>query len=165
LRTDLNQELRPEISYLASKYIRELTDGRYSELELDDQYNVMVLEDAIPKPVISGGEEDIANLAVRLAISEMIADRAGQSFSLLILDEIFGSLDEARRNNVVDLLRRLNERFEQVIIITHVESVCDGDGVDRRITVRYDDETGTSRVSIESASAPLELDVQAGAAD
>src|SRR6185437_2847378 len=86
LRTDLNQELRPEISELASRYIRELTDGRYSEIELDDQYNVIVLEDAVPKPVISGGEEDLANLVLRLSISEMIAERAGQAFSLLILD-------------------------------------------------------------------------------
>ena len=63
------QELRPELSDLASRYIRELTDGRYCELELDDQYNIIVLEDAIPKPVISGGEEDLANLVLRLAIS------------------------------------------------------------------------------------------------
>src|SRR6185312_5813115 len=54
IRTDLNQEMRPELSDRASRYIRELTDGRYSELELDDQYNIIVLEDAIPKPVISG---------------------------------------------------------------------------------------------------------------
>ncbi|HEU4787146.1 MAG TPA: SbcC/MukB-like Walker B domain-containing protein, partial [Gemmatimonadaceae bacterium] len=163
LRTDLNQALRPEISDLASRYIRELTDGRYTELELDDQYNVIVLEDAIPKPVISGGEEDLANLVLRLSISEMIAERAGQAFSLLILDEVFGSLDEARRHNVVDLLRRLQDRFEQVILITHIESVREG--LDRVVTVRYDDETGSSRVETESRSGEALLDVHAGAAD
>jgi exonuclease SbcC len=163
VRTDLNQALRPEISDLASRYIRDLTDGRYSEIELDDLYNIIVLEDAIPKPVISGGEEDLANLVLRLAISEMIAERAGHSFSLLILDEIFGSLDEARRHNVVDLLRRLQDRFEQVILITHIESVREG--VDRVITVRYDEETGSSRLETESRVAGAELDVQAGAAD
>ncbi|HET7372571.1 MAG TPA: SMC family ATPase [Gemmatimonadaceae bacterium] len=162
LRTDLNQALRPEISDLASRYIRELTDGRYTELELDDQYNVIVLEDAIPKPVISGGEEDLANLVLRLSISEMIAERAGQAFSLLILDEVFGSLDEARRHNVVDLLRRLQDRFEQVILITHIESVREG--LDRVVTVRYDEETGSSRVETESRSEALP-DVHAGAAD
>ena len=162
LRTDLNQALRPEISDLASRYIRELTDGRYTELELDDQYNVIVLEDAIPKPVISGGEEDLANLVLRLSISEMIAERAGQAFSLLILDEVFGSLDEARRHNVVDLLRRLQDRFEQVILITHIESVREG--LDRVVTVKYDEETGSSRVETESRSEAL-VDVHAGAAD
>jgi exonuclease SbcC len=94
--------------------------------------------------VISGGEEDLANLVLRLAISQMIAERAGQSFSLLVLDEVFGSLDEARRHNVVELLRRLQDRFEQVILITHIESVRDG--VDRVITVRHDVESGASVV-------------------
>jgi len=163
LRTDLNQALRPEISDLASRYIRDLTDGRYSEIELDDQYNIIVLEDAIPKPVISGGEEDLANLVLRLAISEMIAERAGHAFSLLILDEVFGSLDEARRHNVVDLLRRLQDRFEQVILITHIESVREG--LDRVITVRYDEETGASQLETETGGTGTELDVQAGAAD
>lgn len=163
LRTDLNQALRPEISELASRYIRELTDGRYSEIELDDQYNVIVLEDAIPKPVISGGEEDLANLVLRLSISEMIAERAGQAFSLLILDEVFGSLDETRRHNVVDLLRRLQDRFEQVILITHIESVREG--LDHVVTVHYDEESGISRVEAEQRTASPLIDVQAGAAD
>jgi exonuclease SbcC len=165
IRTDLNQELRPELSDRASRYIRDLTDGRYAELELDDQYNVIVLEDAIPKPVISGGEEDLANLVLRLSISEMIAERAGQPFSLLILDEVFGSLDENRRHNVVDLLRRLQDRFEQVILITHIESVREG--LDRVVTVRYDEESGTSTVDTETLAMPsvASLDLHAGAAD
>jgi exonuclease SbcC len=145
LRTDLNFQLRPELSELASAFLSELTDARYTELELDDQYNVVILEDGIPKPVLSGGEEDLANLVLRLAISQMIAERAGQNFSLLILDEIFGSLDEARRFNVVELLRGLQDRFEQVILITHVEPVREG--LDRVIAVRYDADSGASVVS------------------
>ena len=36
LRTDLNFQLRPELSELASAFLSELTDARYTELELDD---------------------------------------------------------------------------------------------------------------------------------
>jgi exonuclease SbcC len=144
LRTDLNFQLRPELSELASAFLSELTDARYTELELDDQYNIVILEDGIPKPVLSGGEEDLANLVLRLAISQMIAERAGQSFSLLILDEVFGSLDEARRFNVVELLRGIQDRFEQVILITHVEPVREG--LDRVISVSYDPDRGCSVV-------------------
>ncbi len=144
LRTDLNFQLRPELSELASAFLSELTDARYTELEIDDQYNVVILEDGVPKPVLSGGEEDLANLVLRLAISQMIAERAGQSFSLLILDEVFGSLDEARRFNVVELLRGLQDRFEQVILITHIEPVREG--LDRVINVSYDPDRGCSIV-------------------
>ncbi|HEX8850330.1 MAG TPA: SMC family ATPase [Gemmatimonadaceae bacterium] len=151
IRTDLNLQLRPEISELASSFLVELTDARYSELELDDQYRLTVLEEGVPKPVISGGEEDLANLVFRLAISQMIAERAGQELSLLILDEVFGSLDESRRQNVVELLRRLGDRFEQVIVITHIESVREG--MDRVIEVGYDETNGTSRVAVTDGGA------------
>lgn len=144
LRADLNDALRPELSEVASSFLASLTDGRYTQLELDDRYEINLLEDGVAKPVISGGEEDIANLVLRLSISQMIADRSGQPFSLLILDEVFGSLDAARRESVLELLHRLEDRFEQVILITHIESVREG--VDRVITVRYDQETGSSHV-------------------
>ncbi len=157
LRTDLNYQLRPELSELASAFLSELTDARYTEMELDDQYNIVILEDGIPKPVLSGGEEDLANLVLRLAISQMIAERAGQSFSLLILDEVFGSLDEARRFNVVELLRGLQDRFEQVVLITHIEPVREG--LDRVISVTYDAELGHSVVSETGESPSVEQDL------
>ncbi|HWA58378.1 MAG TPA: SMC family ATPase [Gemmatimonadales bacterium] len=147
LRTDLNQQLRPDLSELASGFLRDLTNGRYTELELDEDYVATIVEAGEPKPVISGGEEDIASLALRLAISQMIADRAGQPLSLLVLDEVFGSLDEERRASVLDLLRSLADRFPQVILITHIESVREG--FDRVVRVDYDAERGAARVRDE----------------
>ncbi|HEY5060685.1 MAG TPA: hypothetical protein VII52_04065, partial [Gemmatimonadaceae bacterium] len=70
---------------------------------------------------------------------------------------------ETRRHNVVDLLRRLQDRFEQVILITHIESVREG--VDRVVAVRYDEESGTSRVENELTPAVMPAAIQAGAAD
>jgi exonuclease SbcC len=152
LRTDLNTQLRPDLSELASGFLRDLTNDRYSEMELDEDYMATLLDGGEAKPVISGGEEDVANLALRLAISQMIADRAGQPLSLLVLDEIFGSLDEERRNAVVELLRTLADRFPQVILITHIESVRDG--FDRVVRVEFDEQKGAARVYDE---APEEI--------
>src|SRR3569833_2418835 len=162
--------MRPELANKTSTYIRYLTDCRYTEIDVDEQYNIIMLEDSIPKPVISGGEEDLANLVLRLAISEMLAERAGQPFSLLILVEVFGSLDESRRHIVVDLLRRLQDRFEQVILITHIDTVREG--LDRVISVSDDEETGTSRIDGDARpddphfdpDLATQLDLQAGAA-
>ena len=121
-----------------------MTDGRYNTLEINDSYSAVIRDDGELKPVISGGEDDIVNLALRLAVSQMIADRAGQSFSLLVLDEVFGSLDDARRDNVVALLQNLKNRFEQIILITHVESIHDA--VDSCLWVEFDERTKTSRL-------------------
>lgn len=150
LRGELNAAMRPEISALASGFLADLTDGRYDEVDLDEDYRVVVLDEGVPKPVISGGEEDIANLVLRLAISQMIAERAGQPLSLLVLDEIFGSLDESRRQHVLALLRRLGDRFPQVILITHIEQVRDG--LDRVIRVSYDATAGSSVVRDDTAT-------------
>jgi exonuclease SbcC len=150
LRTDLNATLRPDLSELASSFLSDLTRGRYSELELDESYGTTLLDDGDPKSVISGGEEDVANLALRLAISQMIAERAGQPLSLLVLDEIFGSLDEDRRLAVVDLLRSLADRFPQVILITHIDSVREG--FDRVVRVGYDVSKGVAVVSDDVTS-------------
>lgn len=147
LRTELNATLRPDISELASVFLRDLTSGRYTELELDEEYATTLVDDGEPKGVISGGEEDIANLALRLAISQMIAERAGQPLSLLVLDEIFGSLDDDRRTAVVELLRGLADRFPQVILITHIDSVRDG--FDRIIRVSYDARRGVATAEDE----------------
>ncbi len=147
LRNELNATLRPDLSELASGFLRDLTNGRYTELELDEDYVTTVLDEGEPKGVISGGEEDVANLALRLAISQMIAERAGQPLSLLILDEIFGSLDDEHRAAVVELLRSLADRFPQVILITHIDSVRDG--FDRIVRVTYDPRRASAVVADE----------------
>ena len=149
LRGELNARVRPELGELASAHLSDITDGRYNALEIDDNYNVLVLEDGEEKPVISGGEEDIANLVLRIAISQMIAERAGQTLSTLFLDEVFGSLDVDRRDNVIQLLQKLQDRFEQVILITHIETVREG--LDHVIRLEYDERTGASVVKNEIA--------------
>jgi len=145
LRLELNTQMRPELSERASDFLATLTNGRYHELELDEQYSVLIIEEGHAKQVISGGEEDIANLVLRLAISQMVAERAGQPLSLLVLDEIFGSLDEHRRSSVIELLRGLADRFPQVVLITHIESVRDG--VDRVLRVELDQQRGAAVVT------------------
>ena len=147
LRTELNQQMRPELEQLSGEFLGTLTDGRYDEIRLDEEYNLTVLEDGEPQPVISGGEEDLSNLVLRLAVSQMIAERAGQPLALLVLDEIFGSLDENRRLGVLSLLRAIETKFPQVVIITHIESVREA--ADRVLRVRYDEASGSATVAEE----------------
>lgn len=149
LRLELNAAMRPELAERASEFLSSLTDGRYNELELDEEYRLLLVEDGQAKPVISGGEEDVLHLVLRLAISQMVAERAGQPLSLLVLDEIFGSLDEQRRVGVVELLRGLADRFPQVVLITHIDSVKDT--VDRVLRVELDARRGAAVVREDDA--------------
>lgn len=144
-RKFVNTSIRPRLAELASEYLADLTDGRYSAVELEEDFSPTVIEDGEPKRVISGGEEDILNLCMRISLSHMLAERAGQSFSLLMLDEVFGSLDEGRRGNVLALLEKLRRRFEQIVIITHLDDIKDG--VQHLIQVGYDEATGNAYVA------------------
>jgi DNA repair protein SbcC/Rad50 len=154
-RKFVNSSIRPRMAELASEYLADLTDGRYSSVELEDDFTPTVVEDGEAKRVISGGEEDILNLCMRISLSHMLAERAGQHFSLLILDEVFGSLDEGRRGNVLALLEKLRNRFEQIVIITHLEDVKDG--VQHLIQVDYDEVSGSATIRAESGLEEEEI--------
>jgi exonuclease SbcC len=153
-RKYVNSSIRPRMAELASEYLADLTDGRYTAVELAEDFTPTVVEDGEAKSVISGGEEDILNLCMRISLSHMLAERAGQHFSLLILDEVFGSLDEGRRGNVLALLEKLRNRFEQIIIITHLDDIKDG--VQHLIQVDYDEVSGSAFVRSEDVFEHVE---------
>jgi exonuclease SbcC len=120
--------IAPTLSELTSRAIESMTEGRYSNVALDEDYKIMIDDQGTQYPVtrFSGGESDIANLALRLAISRIIADRTGAApINFLILDEIFGSLDPARKRSVMSALAGISAQFRQIFLITHVEEIKD----------------------------------------
>lgn len=117
--------IRPNLGSLASDLISEMTDGRYSLAELDDDYNLRLMDggEFFALDRFSGGEKDLASLCLRLAISLLLTESAGLSRSFLILDEVFGSQDTERRDLIVGAMGNLRNRFPQIILITHIEEL------------------------------------------
>ena len=147
-RTYLISRIRPTLSSYSSDFFERLTDGKYRELELDEDYNLLVYDNGNAYGIerFSGGEEDLANLCLRLAISEVITDRAGGVFNFIILDEIFGSQDLFRRQNIMKALNGLSSKFRQIFLITHVDDVKND--MENIITV-LEEENGESKIKIE----------------
>ncbi len=147
-RTNLISRIRPTLSNYASEIFEQLTEGKYSELELDENYNIWVYDggNAYGIERFSGGEEDLANLCIRLAISEVITEQAGSDFSFIVLDEIFGSQDIFRRQNIIKALNRFSSRFRQIFLITHIEDVKNY--MENAIIVKESEE-GISSIKIE----------------
>ncbi len=147
-RTHLISRIRPTLSSYSSDFFERLTDGKYNELELDENYNLMVYDNGVSYGIerFSGGEEDLANLCLRLAISEVITERAGGIFNFIILDEIFGSQDMFRRQNIMKALNGLSSKFRQIFLITHVDDVKND--MENVIFVTENEE-GISSVKIE----------------
>jgi exonuclease SbcC len=147
-RTHLISRIRPTLSSYSSDFFERLTDGKYRELELDENYNLMVFDNGSSYGIerFSGGEEDLANLCLRLAISEVITERAGGAFNFIILDEIFGSQDIFRRQNIMKALNGLSSKFRQIFLITHVDDVKED--MENIISIT-ENENGISSVKIE----------------
>lgn len=127
-RQELSGRIRPIIAGRASELLHLTTQGRYSIMELDEDYNIYLYDKTMRFPLarFSGGEQDLANLCLRIAISQVVAERSGRSqINFIVLDEIFGSQDEQRKELIITALQHLYSQFRQIFIITHVEGIKD----------------------------------------
>lgn len=147
-RSNVMSRIVPTLSGISSTLLTELTDARYGGMDLDENYEIHVFDGGVKYPLsrFSGGEGDLANLCLRLAISRVIADRAGSTVNFLILDEIFGSQDQTRKRSILMTLNELSKQFHQIVLITHIEDVKDFVG--HVVNVR-EKEDGTSEIALE----------------
>ena len=116
----------PRLSAHAAELFAELTDREYDQLELDPETYEIQIRDrgrAHGMQRFSGSETDLANLAVRVAISEHVRLLSGGTVGLLVLDEVFGPLDEDRKARMLAALERLRGRFRQVLVVTHDDAI------------------------------------------
>ena len=112
----------PRLSAQAADLFAELTDHEYDTLQVDpDTYEIQIVDKAVAYGMdrFSGSETDLANLALRVAISEHVRFQSGGAVGLLVLDEVFGPLDEDRKARMLLALERLRGRFRQVLVVTH----------------------------------------------
>ncbi|MER3453467.1 MAG: hypothetical protein C4321_03420, partial [Chloroflexota bacterium] len=121
-RNELVASVGPSLSAHAAALFAELTDGEYEGLVVDaDTYEIRLLDQGVAYGLdrFSGSEGDLANLALRVAISEHIRLQSGGQVGLLVLDEVFGPLDAERKDRMLAALERLRGRFRQVLVVTH----------------------------------------------
>jgi DNA repair exonuclease SbcCD ATPase subunit len=112
----------PRLSAQAAELFAELTDHEYDDLQVDPEtYEIRIVDRGVEYGMdrFSGSETDLANLALRVAISEHVRFQSGGAVGLLVLDEVFGSLDPDRKARMLMALERLRGRFRQVLVVTH----------------------------------------------
>jgi len=73
----------------------------------------------------SGGERRRIDLAIALAINDLIALRSGRSFNLVLLDEVFENVDETGSYYVIKVLEEIAKKKSSVFVITHQQSLSD----------------------------------------
>ena len=128
---DLASRIRPRLGDYASEQVERMTNGRYERVVFDDNYAPALYdggdEQFFPLTAspahFSGGERDVAALACRIAASQLLAERGSHRVGFMVLDEVFGSLDDERRTLVLDALASMRSFIPQLFIISHVNDV------------------------------------------
>ncbi|MGQ9850885.1 MAG: AAA family ATPase [Aggregatilineaceae bacterium] len=71
----------------------------------------------------SGGEAFRVNFAIRVALSQMLARRAGAQLRTLFIDEGFGTQDDEGRQRLVEAITAIQDQFDLVLVITHIDEL------------------------------------------
>ena len=92
--------------------------------------------------LFSGGEAFRIDFALRIALAKLLASRAGAPLRTLFLDEGFGTQDAGGRERLVDAIRSIQDDFDLILVITHIDELKEAFPV--RIEVTKTEETGST---------------------
>ena len=137
--------VRPALEGAVSSVLGLMSEGRFDAVKIGSDYSMKVRDDGALRPLseLSGGEQNLAALALRLGLATVVSSRHGAtSPGFLVLDEVFGSQDVGRREAILTGLRALKGTWPQILLVSHVEGA--EDTVDEvlqveRIEVQEDD--------------------------
>ena len=133
------ETMLPHIEEEANVLIGRMTDNRM-HLKLETQRSprsrsgdpietleIIISDELGPRSyeMFSGGEAFRINLALRIALSKALANRKGAPLPTLFIDEGFGTQDAAGRERIVDVINAIQEDFQQIIVITHMDELKD----------------------------------------
>lgn len=60
------------------------------------------------------------NFAIRLALARLLAQRSGMALQLLIIDEGFGTQDEAGCDRLIGAINTIASDFACILTVTHI---------------------------------------------
>lgn len=127
----------PEVETEANRLLQRMSEGRMN-VRLETQREKVtggvaetldiIIGDELGSrayELFSGGEGFRANLALRIALSKLLARRAGAQLQTLIIDEGFGSQDTRGLSLVVETINSIKDDFQLIVVISHIEELKD----------------------------------------
>ncbi|MCD6453208.1 MAG: SMC family ATPase [Dehalococcoidales bacterium] len=147
----------PEIETEADKLLARMTDNRM-HLKIETQretksgkiaetLDIKIADELGTRnyEMFSGGEAFRINFAIRIALSKLLARRAGAPLPTLIIDEGFGTQDNAGIGKLKEAINSIQDDFDKILVITHIEELRDA--FPTRIDVIKTDNGSTIEVS------------------
>jgi exonuclease SbcC len=132
-----------------SMSVRFVTQGKYKDKtreDLKETLDIQISDGAGMRDyeMFSGGEAFRVNFAIRLALSEVLAQRAGARLQTLVIDEGFGSQDAQGRQRLIEAINLVRSDFAIILVITHIDELKDA--FPNRIEVEKTDQGSTVKI-------------------
>ncbi len=136
----LIEQALPEIEQEANDLLDRLSGGTMSvrfvtqrdykdkkRADLKETLDILIADSVSERPyeMFSGGEAFRVNFAIRLALSRVLARRAGARLQLLVVDEGFGSQDAQGRQRLIEAINLVRADFAKILVITHMDELKD----------------------------------------
>jgi exonuclease SbcC len=127
----------PEIEAEADRLLGRMTGGstqvnfimqRETQAgDVRETLDIKISDDLGERPYenYSGGEQFRVNFAIRIALSRLLARRAGAQLQTLVIDEGFGTQDTQGRERLVEAINAIQDDFARVLVITHIDELKD----------------------------------------
>jgi len=127
----------PEIEAEANKLLSRMTDNRmHVKVELQkpkktggirETLDIVISDelDTRPYEMFSGGEAFRIDFAIRIALSKLLARRAGAPLPILIIDEGFGTQDNTGIEKIKEAITSIQDDFQKILVITHIADFKD----------------------------------------
>ena len=127
----------PEIEAVANNLLGRMTDNRMhvkietqretKKGDLLETLDINIADELGTRnyEMFSGGEAFRINFAIRIALSKLLAKRAGAPLPTLIVDEGFGTQDSTGLEKIKEAITSIQDDFEKILIITHIEELRD----------------------------------------
>lgn len=134
----LIEQALPEIAARANEILERLSDGAmsvrmvsqqaYKDQSRDDMRETLDIligdgQGTRDYSLFSGGERFRVDFAIRLALSKVLAQRAGARLRMLVIDEGFGTQDDIGRQRLVEAVNLVQADFACILVITHIETL------------------------------------------
>jgi exonuclease SbcC len=136
----LIEQVLPQIESKANELLDRLSDGQMSvhfetqspykdekRKDLKETLDIQISDAAGMRDyeMYSGGEAFRVNFAIRLALSEVLAQRKGARLQTLVIDEGFGSQDVQGRQRLIEAINLVKKDFAKILVITHLDELKD----------------------------------------
>jgi exonuclease SbcC len=136
----LIEQALPQIEDKANELLDRLSDGQMSmrfvtqekykdekRNDLKETLGIEISDTAGTRnyEMYSGGEAFRVNFAIRLALSEILAQRKGARLQTLVIDEGFGSQDAQGRQRLIEAINLVKKDFAKILVITHLDELKD----------------------------------------